>query len=55
MPAGRNGLNLPFSSDEEFGRLHAAIRLLLPLLPALAASSPLVEVYRANEFFHTRP
>jgi len=36
-------LNLAFHGDEEFGRLHAAIRLLLPLLPALAASSPLVE------------
>jgi gamma-glutamyl:cysteine ligase YbdK (ATP-grasp superfamily) len=36
-------VNLPFSGDEEFGRLHAAVRLLLPLLPALAASSPLVE------------
>ncbi len=36
-------LNLPFASDEEFGRLHAAVRLVLPLLPALAASSPFVE------------
>ncbi|MBX3413188.1 MAG: glutamate--cysteine ligase [Pirellulales bacterium] len=36
-------INLPFSGDEEFGKLHAAIRLLLPILPALAASSPLVE------------
>lgn len=36
-------LNLPFSGDGEFARLHAAIRLLLPLLPALAAASPLVE------------
>lgn len=36
-------VNLAFSGDEEFGRLHAAIRLLLPLLPALAASSPFVE------------
>lgn len=35
-------LNLPFQGDDEFGRLHAAIRLVLPLLPALAASSPLV-------------
>ena len=35
-------LNLPFQGDEEFGRLHAAIRLLLPLLPALAASSPVI-------------
>lgn len=33
-------LNLPFADDEEFGRLHAAIRLVLPLLPGLAASSP---------------
>ena len=36
-------INLPFADDEEFGRLHAAIRLVLPLLPALAASSPVVE------------
>jgi len=36
-------LNLPFADDEEFGRLHTAIRLALPLLPALAASSPFVE------------
>jgi len=53
-------LNLPFSGDEQFGRLHAAVRLLLPLLPALAASSPIMdgqatglldnrlEVYRTN-------
>jgi glutamate---cysteine ligase / carboxylate-amine ligase len=34
-------LNLPFANGEEFGRLHAAIRLVLPLLPALAASSPI--------------
>jgi len=36
-------LNLPFQGDEEFSRLHAAIRLLLPLLPALAASTPIVD------------
>jgi hypothetical protein len=36
-------LNLPFGDDDEFGRLHAAIRLVLPLLPALAASSPLMD------------
>ena len=36
-------LNLPFRGDAEFGRLHAAIRLLLPILPALSAASPLVE------------
>lgn len=36
-------LNLPFGDDNEFGRLHAAIRLVLPIIPALAASSPIVE------------
>lgn len=36
-------INLPFANDEEFGRLHAAIRLLLPLLPGLACSSPIAE------------
>jgi carboxylate-amine ligase len=36
-------LNLPFANDHEFARLHAAVRLLLPILPALAASSPIVE------------
>lgn len=36
-------LNLPFANDEEFGRLHAAVRLILPLLPAIAAASPVVE------------
>ncbi len=53
-------LNLSFGNDEEFGRLHAAVRALLPLLPALAASSPFadgrptgwldtrLEVYRNN-------
>jgi len=34
-------LNLPFADDGEFARLHAAVRLLLPILPALAASSPI--------------
>ena len=36
-------LNLPFANDDEFARLHAAIRLVLPILPALAASSPIAE------------
>jgi carboxylate-amine ligase len=35
-------LNLPFYDDEEFARLHAAIRTVLPLLPALCASSPIL-------------
>ena len=34
-------VNLPFAGDDEFARLHAAVRVLLPLLPALAASSPI--------------
>lgn len=36
-------INLPFRDDEELGRLHAAIRLVLPIIPALAASSPYVD------------
>lgn len=36
-------LNLPFEGDDEFARLHAAVRLLLPLLPGLTASSPIVD------------
>jgi glutamate---cysteine ligase / carboxylate-amine ligase len=36
-------VNLPFANDAEFARLHAAVRLILPLLPALAAASPYVE------------
>jgi hypothetical protein len=35
-------INLPFAGDEEFARLHAAIRFLLPILPGLAASSAVV-------------
>jgi glutamate---cysteine ligase / carboxylate-amine ligase len=35
-------LNLPFAGNEEFARLHAAVRFLLPILPGLAASSPVV-------------
>lgn len=53
-------INLPFSGDAQFGRLHAAIRALLPIMPALSASSPIMdgrttglmdnrlEVYRNN-------
>jgi gamma-glutamyl:cysteine ligase YbdK (ATP-grasp superfamily) len=36
-------VNLPFGDDADFERLHAAIRVLLPLLPALSASSPIVD------------
>jgi carboxylate-amine ligase len=36
-------VNLPFADDDEFARLHAAVRLVLPILPALAASSPFAD------------
>jgi len=36
-------INLPFADDDEFGRLHAAIRLVLPILPALSAASPIAD------------
>lgn len=34
-------INLPFYDDKEFEKLHAAIRILLPLIPGLCASSPI--------------
>jgi gamma-glutamyl:cysteine ligase YbdK (ATP-grasp superfamily) len=46
-------MNLPFSGDDEFGRLHAAIRLILPALPALAASSPIAD-RQITQFADTR-
>jgi glutamate---cysteine ligase / carboxylate-amine ligase len=36
-------INLPFADDAEFALLHAATRFVLPLLPALCASSPLCD------------
>ena len=36
-------LNLPFCGDAEFVQLHAAIRLVLPLIPAIAAASPFMD------------
>ena len=53
-------LNLPFRDAREFRSLMAAVRLLLPIMPALSASSPIcesvwtgfqdyrLEVYREN-------
>ncbi len=46
-------LNLPFNGSDEFGRLHAAIRLLLPIIPAVAASSPILDSVR-QPFLDTR-
>lgn len=36
-------INLPFANDFEFAKLHTAIRMLLPILPAIAASSPIAD------------
>ena len=36
-------INLPFADDLEFALLHAAIRVLLPIMPALSASSPIMD------------
>src|SRR5207237_8475181 len=36
-------INLPFGNDEQFASLPAAVRLILPPLPAIAASSPIIE------------
>ncbi|HEY9185677.1 MAG TPA: glutamate-cysteine ligase family protein [Salegentibacter sp.] len=54
-------INLPFYNDAEFERLHAAVRILLPIIPGLSASSPIfegkttgfkdsrLEVYKTNQ------
>ena len=36
-------INLPFNGDAEFEKLHAAVRILLPIIPGLSASSPIFE------------
>lgn len=36
-------VNLPYANQEEFCQLHNVVRLILPLLPALAASSPYLD------------
>ena len=36
-------INLPFYGDVQFEKLHAAVRILLPIIPALSASSPIFE------------
>jgi carboxylate-amine ligase len=36
-------INLPFGNDSEFEKLHAAIRVILPIIPGLSASSPIFE------------
>jgi gamma-glutamyl:cysteine ligase YbdK (ATP-grasp superfamily) len=41
-------VNLPFANDEEFCQLHNSIRLILPLLPALAASTPFLDAQKTG-------
>jgi len=36
-------INISFKGDAEFAGLHSAVRLLLPLIPAIAASSPVAD------------
>jgi hypothetical protein len=36
-------INLPFYDDKEFEKLHAAVRVILPIIPGLCASSPILE------------
>jgi carboxylate-amine ligase len=35
-------INLPFYDDEEFAALHTAARLILPIIPGLSASTPIL-------------
>jgi gamma-glutamyl:cysteine ligase YbdK (ATP-grasp superfamily) len=46
-------VSLPFAGDDELARLHAAVRVILPILPALAASSPSADG-RADGIFDYR-
>jgi gamma-glutamyl:cysteine ligase YbdK (ATP-grasp superfamily) len=41
-------INLPFANDEEFYLLHEAIRHIMPLIPALTASSPIFEGHKSE-------
>tara|TARA_R110002124_G_scaffold174233_4_gene341856 strand:- start:12787 stop:14025 length:1239 start_codon:yes stop_codon:yes gene_type:complete len=41
-------INLPFSNEEEFVILHEIIRLILPIIPALTASTPFVSGKTTN-------
>ncbi|MBM3176726.1 MAG: hypothetical protein FJZ78_01850 [Bacteroidetes bacterium] len=54
-PSGHGWLNragcdvrLSFLDDDEFSRLHAAARIILPIVPALTASSPVFEGMRTG-------
>ena len=46
-------INLPFNGDEQFKLLHAAIRMILPIIPGLTAASPLL-AGELTGFYDTR-
>lgn len=41
-------INMPFANEEDFVKLHNAIRLVLPITPALFASTPIYEAQSSN-------
>lgn len=41
-------IELPFADDQSFGRLHTAIRMVLPIIPAISASSPFLYGKRSH-------
>lgn len=41
-------INLPYAGDDEFARLHAILRVVIAVLPALTAASPYIEGYAAG-------
>ncbi len=41
-------IELPFADDQLFGRLHTAVRMVLPIIPAISASSPFLKGKRAR-------
>ncbi len=49
-------INISFHTDDEFKRLHSAIRFLLPLIPAISSSSPFIDgaktKYKSNRLYH---
>jgi carboxylate-amine ligase len=41
-------VEIPFGDEQGFGRLHTAMRMVLPLIPAISAASPFLEGKRAS-------
>ncbi|MEZ4873092.1 MAG: glutamate-cysteine ligase family protein [Bdellovibrionales bacterium] len=49
-------INISFDGDEDFHRLHSAIRVVLPLIPAMCSSSPVIDGqkfdYMSSRLYH---